>query len=86
MYKIETKVYTTQRTSSSNLLTYQWMLISSMPVAVSLKRGFESLRQYGSVSSRGLFETVVTNTLKMGYKESDRLFSFRGIKTDVLWG
>ena len=26
--------------------TYQWMLISSMPVAVSLKRGFESLRPY----------------------------------------
>lgn len=57
------------------------MLISSMPVVVSLKRWFESNRQYGSVSGRGLFETAVTNTLKMGYKESDRLFSLRAIKT-----
>jgi hypothetical protein len=32
--------------SHQKMLAYQWMLISSMPVAVSLKRWFESNRQY----------------------------------------
>ena len=41
------------------MLTYQWMLISSMPVAVSLKRWFESNRQYNKrVSYNGYYSTL----------------------------
>ncbi len=50
---------------TQKMLAYQWMLISSMPVAVSLKRWFESNRQYGSVSSRVQLENGSGKHLKM---------------------
>ena len=50
---------------ATKMLTYQWMLIPSMPVAVSLKRWFESNHQYRSVSSRVQLENGSGEHLKM---------------------
>ena len=61
---------------ATKMLMYQWMLIPSMPVAVSLKRWFESNHQYGSVGSIVQLKNEVTRTLNGGYKTLSRLFSF----------
>ena len=64
---------------------YQWMLIPSMPVAVSLKRWFESNHQYGSVCSRVQLENGSGNHLKMGPQDIKPFIQFWSLKTDVLW-
>ena len=60
------------------------MLISSMPVAVSLKRWFESNRQYGSVDSRVQLENGRNTHLKEGLQNVKPFIQFWAIKIDVL--
>ena len=65
---------------ATKMLTYQWMLIPSMPVAVSLKRWFESNRQYGSVSSRVQLENGSGEHLKMSPQNVKLFIQFEGDK------
>jgi hypothetical protein len=68
------------------MLMYQWMLISSMPVAVSLKRWFESNHQYGSVGSRVQLKNGSGEHLKMSPQDVKPFIQFWAIKTDVFRG
>ena len=56
------------------------MLIPSMPVAVSLKRWFESNRQYGSGSSRVQLENGSGKHLKMSPQDVEPFIQFKGDK------
>lgn len=71
--------------SRNQMLMYQWTLISSMPVAGSLKRWFESNHQYGSVGSRVQLENGSGKHLKMGPQDIKPYIQFWSLKTDVLW-
>ena len=62
------------------MLMYQWMLIPSMPVAVSLKRWFESNHQYGSVGSRVQLENGCGKHLKMSPQDVKPFIQFEGDK------
>jgi hypothetical protein len=55
-----------------------------MPVAVSLKRWFESNHQYGSVGSRVQLENGSGKHLKMGPQDIKPYIQFWSLKTDVL--
>jgi hypothetical protein len=65
------------------MLMYQWTLISSMTVVVSLKRWFESNRQYGSVISRVQLERGCNTHFKKGLQSVKSFIQFCRIKTDV---
>ena len=65
------------------MLMYQWMLIPSMPVAVSLKRWFESNHQYGSVSSRVQLENGSGGHFKTSPQDVKPFIQFWAIKSDV---
>ena len=66
------------------MMMYQWTLISSMTVVVSLKRWFESNHQYGSVSSRVQLKNGSGEHLKMGPQDIKPYIQFWSLKTDVL--
>ena len=72
--------------SRNQILMYQWMLIPSMPVAVSLKRWFESNHQYGSVGSRVQLKNGSGKHLKMSPQDVKPFIQFWAIKTDVFRG
>ena len=69
---------------ATKMLTYRWMLISSMPVEESLKRWFESNRQYGSACSRVQFESRVYQALKRGVQGIKSFIQFKARKTGVV--
>jgi hypothetical protein len=68
------------------MLMYQWTLISSMTVVVSLKRWFESNHQYGSVGSRDQLMMVGTHTLNQGFQRDKPFSQFWSLKALTFCG